>query len=158
VEVLTPDFQGDRAAVATVVQAGPDVFNHNVETVGELYPTVRPQAGYRQSLEVLRLARELAGPCGRRMYTKSGLMVGLGESDEQVVGVLRDLRSVDCDVLTIGQYLAPSAEHHPVERYVPPEQFERWGEIAREMGFVSVASGPFVRSSYHADLVFPDED
>ncbi len=157
VEVLTPDFQGDPTAIATVIHAGPDVFNHNVETVPELYPAVRPQAGYRQSLEVLRLARQQAQQGGRKMYTKSGLMVGLGETDEQVVDVLRDLRSVQCDVLTIGQYLAPSGEHHPVQRFVPPEQFERWQAVARELGFASVASGPFVRSSYHADLVFPDE-
>lgn len=154
IEVLTPDFQGSEADVETVLAARPDVFNHNVETAPRLYPAIRPQANYEQSLRVLRHARQLTEAANQATYTKSGLMVGLGETDEEVLAVLRDLRDARCDIVTIGQYLAPSDAHAPVARYVPPEQFAAWQQQARDMGFRAVASGPFVRSSYKAENLF----
>jgi lipoic acid synthetase len=154
VEVLTPDFQGDEAAIRTVLQAGPDVFNHNVETAPTLYETVRPQADYRQSLGVLAAAKRFAHELEKDVFTKSGLMVGLGETRDEITGVLQDLRAAGCDILTVGQYLAPSDAHVPVERFVPPEEFGEIEAEAREMGFRAVAAGPFVRSSYRADEVF----
>jgi lipoic acid synthetase len=146
VEVLIPDFQGDADALAMVLAAAPDVLNHNIETVERLYPSVRPQAGYQQSLELLRRARQQAP----NIPTKSGLMLGLGETDNEIEKTLKDLRQNDCQMITIGQYLQPSVNHHPVVRYVPPESFDRWRHVAEELGFASVASGPFVRSSYNA--------
>ena len=145
IEVLVPDFQGDRRAVATVVAAPVAVFNHNVETVPRLYRRVRPGARYERSLSVLEAARGK----GSRL-TKAGLMLGLGEGEDEVLEVLRDLRGVGCDILTLGQYLRPSAEHVPLERYVTPEEFTHLGRIAGEMGFRHVESGALVRSSYHA--------
>ncbi|MCY2928534.1 MAG: lipoyl synthase [Planctomycetota bacterium] len=155
VEVLTPDFQGDMAAVETVLAAGPDVFNHNVETVPRLYAAVRPQADYRRSLAVLTGAREIARRRGVRLYTKSGLMVGLGESLEEIAQVLADLRAAGCDIVTIGQYLAPSKDHYPVARFVEPTEFDALAAQAKALGFAAVAAGPFVRSSYQAEAVFP---
>lgn len=152
VEVLTPDFLGDTAAIDTVLAARPDVFNHNVETVPRLYADVRPQADYRRSLEVLAHA----GRHGGDRLTKSGLMVGLGETADEVRQVMADLRGVGCDVLTIGQYLAPSTAHVPVARFVEPAEFDRWRDDGHAMGFAAVAAGPFVRSSYHAEDVFRD--
>ena len=146
VEVLVPDFEGSADSIRTVVEARPDVLNHNIETVPRLYPEVRPQAVYERSLDLLRRVREIAPG----IPTKSGLMLGLGEKDEEVLGTLRDLRAVDCAILTLGQYLQPSKEHLPVARFVPPEEFEKLRGLALEMGFAEVASGPFVRSSYHA--------
>ena len=154
VEVLTPDFQGDEAAIRTVLRAAPDVFNHNVETVPSLYGNVRPQADYRQSLDVLAAAGRIASELEKRIFTKSGLMVGLGETREEIRQVLGDLRAAECDILTVGQYLAPSEAHYPVERFVPPEEFAEIEAEALEMGFRAVAAGPFVRSSYRADEVF----
>ena len=210
IEVLTPDFQGDRAAIDAVLGARPDIFNHNVETVPRLYPEVRPQADYRRSLEVLAYAASRGvsrrgevtacsrtpletapletaaletapletapaeaaaletaaletaaletapaeAAAGRVLYTKSGLMVGLGERPDEVREVLRDLRGAGCAIVTIGQYLAPSAAHAPVARFVPPEEFAAWEAEARALGFAAVASGPFVRSSYQAEQVF----
>jgi len=154
IEVLTPDFRGSDKAVRTVVDAGPDVFNHNIETVPRLYADVRPQADYRQSLNVLDMAARFASEAGRKLRTKSGLMVGLGETPDEVRQVMRDLRGVGCDILTIGQYLAPSPDHFPIARFVPPDEFDAWKRDAKAMGFASVAAGPFVRSSYHADDVF----
>lgn len=157
IEVLTPDFQGSREALAAVFAAAPDVFNHNTETVPRLYASVRPEADYARSLAVLGTVRELAdterAATGRRTFTKSGLMLGLGERDEEVRAVLGDLRRVGCDVLTLGQYLAPSAEHEPVAEFICPERFDAWAAEARAMGFRAVAAGPFVRSSYHAEEV-----
>lgn len=150
IEVLVPDFQGSAAALQTVLTAGPDVLNHNLETVPRLYDTVRPGADYRRSLTLLAQAREHDAD----LPTKSGLMLGLGEKDAEVRQTLNDLRAVDCRMLTLGQYLQPSATHLPVTRFVPPEEFERWKEIASTMGFAEVASGPFVRSSYHARELF----
>jgi lipoic acid synthetase len=148
VEVLVPDFKGSEAAVRTVCGAAPDVFNHNVETVPRLYEKVRPQADYRRSLDVLANAAKSG------IQTKSGLMLGLGETSREIWETLNDLRRADCAYLTLGQYLAPSAQHVPVQRYVPPEEFERWGETSRAMGFRHVASGPLVRSSYRAEELF----
>ena len=150
IEVLIPDFQGDRAALETVLRARPDVLNHNIETVPRLYSRVRPQADYRRSIELLRRAEEFAP----LIPTKSGLMLGLGERPEEVRQTLRDLRLAGCRILTLGQYLQPSPEHLPVDGYVPPEDFENWRRAALGMGFSEVASAPFVRSSYHAQESF----
>lgn len=149
VEVLTPDFCGDMAAVARVLDAGPHVFNHNMETIARLYRRVRPQADYRQSLDVLRFAREHAP----KVLTKSGLMVGLGEREEEVNALLSDLREAQVDVVTIGQYLQPTRRNRAVSEYVPPERYDRWKEHGLRLGFKMVFAGPFVRSSYMADLV-----
>ncbi|MFP4257798.1 MAG: lipoyl synthase [Desulfovermiculus sp.] len=154
VEVLIPDFQGDREALAQVVQAGPSIVNHNVETVPRLYPQVRPQAEYDRSLQLLARVKTM----DPGIYTKSGFMLGLGETEDEVIAVLRDLRSVDCNVLTIGQYLAPSKEHYPVVGYVHPDVFARYQDMAYEMGFVHAVAGPLVRSSYHADEFAISED
>lgn len=146
VEVLVSDFAGEASAVDTVVAARPDVFNHNIETVPRLYEDVRPGASYRRSLAVLARAKKRAPG----MPTKSGLMVGLGETLEEVVAVMHDLRAAGCDFVTIGQYLRPSARHLPVAEFVEPEEFARLARIARTLGFAAVASAPFVRSSYDA--------
>jgi len=146
VEVLTPDFLGNRAAIERVIAARPEVFNHNTETVPRLYHRVRLNADYRRTLELLRQVKTSAP----QMATKSGLMLGLGETLDELLDVLADLRRVGCDLLTLGQYLQPTLEHLPVERFVPPHEFDEIGELARGMGFSMVASGPFVRSSYHA--------
>jgi lipoic acid synthetase len=158
IEVLTPDFQGRTDAIDAVLDARPDIFNHNVETVPRLYPTVRPEADYRRSLDVLAYAKRVgarhAAPLQQAIYTKSGLMVGLGETADEVRAVLGDLRAAGCDILTIGQYLAPSAAHLAVARFVEPAEFAAWEAEARALGFAAVASGPFVRSSYQAESVF----
>jgi lipoyl synthase len=146
IEVLIPDFQGDKEALRTVVAARPDVLNHNLETVPRLYPSVRPGAVYRRSLDLLRKAPTF----DPFLPTKSGLMLGLGESAEEIRGTLGDLRDAGCTMLTLGQYLQPSKEHLAVQRYVPPQEFDHWCEAAVAMGFTRVASGPLVRSSYHA--------
>jgi lipoic acid synthetase len=189
IEVLTPDFRGSRDCVETVLAAGPDIFNHNVETVPRLYPTVRPEADYRRSLAVLAHAKSratggmptppLRGHASAvdatacpandalgmppasplqgqesRIYTKSGLMLGLGEAAGEVRACLADLRAAGCDIVTIGQYLSPSPAHHPVARFVEPGEFAAWEAEARAMGFAAAACGPFVRSSYQAESVF----
>ncbi len=146
VEVLTPDFQGREMDVRTVLEAAPDVFNHNLETVLRLQPLIRPQAGYERSLGVLRFA----SAWGRGVITKSGLMVGLGETDDEVREAIAALREVGCSLLTVGQYLSPSADHAPVTRYVRPEVFAEYRSHALSLGFKAVASGPLVRSSYKA--------
>lgn len=147
VEVLVPDFQGSEEALDTVLAARPEVLNHNLETVPRLYPLVRPQADYARSLRLLEKAKNKAPG----ILTKSGLMVGLGETRKEVEEVLRDLRKARCDIVTIGQYLRPSVHHLPVASYVPPEEFEYYREYALRLGFSGVASGPFVRSSYKAE-------
>ncbi|MCD6303805.1 MAG: lipoyl synthase [Planctomycetes bacterium] len=152
VEILTPDFRGDERALAAALVGGPDVFNHNVETVPRLYPHVRPEADYRRSLAVLRAARRLAG-AGAEMYVKSGLMVGLGESRAEIRRVLQDLREAGCDMVTIGQYLAPSRRHRPVARFVEPAEFDDIRREAEGIGFAAVAAGPLVRSSYRAETL-----
>ena len=149
VEVLTPDFCGDHDAVARVLDAGPHVFNHNMETAPRLYSRVRPQADYRQSLEVLAFARAHAAD----VLTKSGFMVGLGETPDEVRTLLRDLRAAGTDVATIGQYLQPTRRNLPVAEFVEPRQFEEYREYGLALGFKAVFSGPLVRSSYMADLV-----
>jgi lipoyl synthase len=150
VEVLTPDFKGDRAALASVLAAGPDVFNHNIETVPRLFPEVRAQGSYTRSLELLAAAKSMTPG----QSTKSGLMVGLGETDAEVEAVLHDLRAAGVDIVTLGQYLRPTREHVPVDRYLTPEAFEDLGRRARSLGFPTVYSGVFVRSSFNAEEVF----
>jgi lipoyl synthase len=154
VEVLTPDFKGDVAALGTVLAAAPDVFNHNLETVRRLSAAVRPQARYERSLAVLAHVKARAP----RLLTKSGVMVGLGESADEVRGAMADLRAAGCDLLTIGQYLQPTRMHLPVVEYVAPVVFAEYGRIGRALGFRSVAAGPFVRSSYHAEETFTAAD
>jgi lipoic acid synthetase len=146
IEVLIPDLCGNWEALQKIVAAQPDVLNHNTETVPRLYRRVRPQGDYHRSLLLLRKARQWHP----RIYTKSGLMVGLGETWEEVVQVMQDLRQVDCDILTIGQYLQPSPKHLPVARYVPPAEFDQWRQVGEGMGFVQVVASPLTRSSYHA--------
>lgn len=146
VEVLTPDFKGEKEALALVVQASPHVFNHNVETVPRLYSRVRPQANYQRSLMLLRQVKEM----DRGIYTKSGLMVGLGEEKGELLSVLKDLRRNHCQLLTIGQYLQPTREHLLVEEFIPPETFDQYRQWGQELGFSHVSSGPFVRSSFKA--------
>jgi lipoic acid synthetase len=146
VEVLTPDFKGDREAIQTVIEARPDTFNHNIETVPRLYPAVRPQAKYYRSLEVLRYVKEL-DPDG---LTKSGFMVGLGEVEEELHQTMNDLREHAVDILTIGQYLRPTQNHLPMSRYYTPKEFADLRKYGFELGFKHVESGPLVRSSYHA--------
>lgn len=148
IEVLIPDFKGNLEALKTVIDADPDIINHNVETVPRLYPEVRPMAVYARSLELLGRVKSI----NNKIYAKSGIMLGLGETRDEVLKVFDDLRSEDCDFLTIGQYLAPSKLHHPVVEYIHPDIFEKYKEKAQEAGFRYVASGPFVRSSYHAEL------
>jgi lipoic acid synthetase len=147
IEVLIPDFQGNEAALAVVAETGPTVISHNVETVSGLYSQVRAQADYRRSLGVIKNI----GRLNSRIRSKSGIMVGLGETREQVLELFEDLRSVGCSILTIGQYLAPSRKHYPVKEFVRPETFDEYKATAMSMGFEYVASAPFVRSSYRAD-------
>ncbi len=154
VEVLTPDFAGRRRSVELVCSVGPEVYNHNLETVERLTRRVRSGADYRRSLQILAWAKQ-ARP---QTWTKSGLMVGLGETDEEVFKTMHDLRAVRCDLLTVGQYLRPTAGHVKVVRYVRPEVFEEYERIGRELGFLAVASGPFVRSSYRADELTSSAD
>ncbi len=150
VEVLTPDFRGDRKALGTVLQARPDVFNHNVETIRRLYPSVRPAADYRRSLGVLRAAKDMAPD----LFVKSGFMLGLGETPAEVERLLQDLAKAGCDFLTIGQYLQPTRMNLPVVEYIRPEVFEDLRERSLAMGFRFVASGPLVRSSMNADEMY----
>jgi len=144
VEVLIPDFKGDEVSLDVVLNAFPDVLNHNVETVPRLYPLVRPQASYSRSLELLDRAKR------RGFVTKTGLMVGIGETKEEVLEVMMDVRKIKCDIITIGQYLQPTREHIPVDRYVHPDEFKLYRDEGYKMGFKHVESGPLVRSSYHA--------
>ena len=152
VEVLTPDFQGNVSAIDCVIAAGPEVFNHNIETVPRLYRVARGRAEYRRSLDLLERVKRTAPA----MVTKAGLMLGIGETIDELFEVLADLRAIRCDVLTLGQYLAPTLKQSiPVARYVPPEEFDDLAAKARLLGFKQVAAGPFVRSSYHADEMVP---
>jgi lipoic acid synthetase len=145
VEVLIPDFKGDEKALDIVIEAKPDILNHNVETVPRLYKIVRPQAKYERSLKVLEYCKK------HGLVTKTGLMLGIGEKTEEIIDVMKDLRSIDVDILTLGQYLQPTKMHLPVDRFVQPEEFEMLKKIGLEMGFKYVESGPLVRSSYHAE-------
>jgi len=150
IEVLIPDFQGDSTSLEIVLKESPDVLNHNIETIARLYPEVRPQANYKRSLDLLKKSKDLYS----EIFTKSGFMLGLGETHQEVLELLRDLREVGCNFLTIGQYLQPRSDRLPVIRFVPPEEFEEYKRIGEEMGFRAVASGPFVRSSFHASQMF----
>jgi lipoyl synthase len=155
IEVLTPDFLDNDAAIDLVLNAKPHIFNHNLETVRRLTPSVRHRATYDRSLSVLKKVKAKRGDA---IYTKSGMMLGLGEQESEVVAALEDLRAAQCDILTLGQYLQPTLKHLPVVEFVTPEKFADLGERARAMGFVHVASGPMVRSSYHADeFLVPSE-
>ena len=145
VEVLIPDFEGDRAALRTVADARPDILNHNIETVERLFPSIRPQGKYRRSIDLLDRAKRLG------MKTKSGLIVGMGETEDEIREVMRDLRSVGCDILTIGQYLQPTRQHLPVSRFYHPDQFAAFKEEGLAFGFRHVEAGPLARSSYHAE-------
>ena len=146
VEVLIPDLEGNWDALAVIVQAHPEVLNHNTETVSRLYRRVRPYANYQQTLNLLRIGKQL----DTQILTKSGLMVGLGETVTELLETMQDIRNTECDILTIGQYLSPSPRHLPIQRYYTPEEFEELKEAGIEMGFRHVESGPLVRSSYHA--------
>ncbi len=150
IEILTPDFRDKPGALEAVIAAGPDVFNHNLETVPRLYPAIRPGARYEGSLELLARAKRLAP----EIFTKSGIMVGLGEEAGEVLRVMDDLRQADVDFLTIGQYLAPTRRHAPVDRFVTPDEFEAFKQAGLEKGFLLVSSSPLTRSSYHADKDF----
>ena len=149
VEVLVPDFHAQDWCIQIVLDAGPDIYNHNMETVERLTPLVRSRAKYRTSLQVLRRAKEFSSRSGG-IVTKSGVMLGLGEKETELFQTMDDLRDVGCEVLTMGQYLRPTSKHLPVVEYVTPDQFNYYGDIARKKGFLYVASGPLVRSSYHA--------
>jgi lipoic acid synthetase len=150
VEVLVPDFLDRDDSIDAVLSAHPEIYNHNLETVRRLTPTVRSRATYDRSLSVLRKVKQKRGDA---IYTKSGLMLGLGETEDELFTAMDDLRSAHCDILTLGQYLQPTLKHLPVAEFVPPERFSEYGERARRLGFMHVASGPMVRSSYHADEV-----
>jgi len=151
-EVLVPDFKGDFNALQTVIKAHPDVLNHNLETVPRLYASARPGALYHRSLDLLKQAKQI----DPAIPTKSGLMLGLGEASGEIEKTLQDLLDSGCSILTLGQYLQPTRKHLPVKRYIPPEEFDCWKETALEMGFSGVASGPLVRSSYHAKELFQE--
>lgn len=149
IEVLIPDLCGNWQALETILQAKPEVLNHNTETIPRLYRNVRPQGNYQRTLELLQRSRQISPG----IYTKSGIMVGLGETDTEVRQVMEDLRSVDCDILTIGQYLQPSQKHLQVSDFITPSQFANWQAFGEELGFLQVVSSPLTRSSYHAEQV-----
>ena len=150
IEVLIPDFRGQTSSLIQVLEASPDVLNHNIETVRRLYPEVRPQADYGRSLHLLQRSKEEFP----HLVTKSGFMLGLGEEKQEVLDLLEDLRTIQCDLVTIGQYLQPRPERLPVKRYIPPEEFDEYKRRGQAMGFRGIAAGPFVRSSYHASELF----
>jgi lipoic acid synthetase len=149
IEVLIPDLCGDWKALEIILKSQPEVLNHNTETISRLYRRVRPQGNYQRSMELLKVCREIAP----WVYTKSGIMVGLGETDEEIRQTMRDLRAVDCDILTIGQYLQPSQKHLQVQDFITPDQFAVWQVYGEEIGFLQVVASPLTRSSYHAEQV-----
>lgn len=150
IELLIPDLQGNWSALENIVAAVPDIIGHNVETVPRLYSEVRPEANYQRSLDLISIVKELSGA----VVTKSGLMLGMGESEEEILQVMENLRAHGCQILTLGQYLAPTQKHYPVQRYVTPDEFHRFAVLGRDIGFEHVESGPLVRSSYHAEEQF----
>ena len=152
IEVLIPDFKANRDCIKKVSDKSPDIINHNIETVSRLYSAIRPEADYKRSLEVLLTAKRLSK---NNTYTKSGIMVGLGEKKDEVLNIFSDLRNVGCDFLSIGQYLSPSKKHYPVKEYIEPKIFDYYKDKAKKLGFISVASAPYVRSSYLADEYLP---
>jgi len=149
IEVLIPDLRADIKSISVIVNSMPDIINHNIETVPRLYPEIRPEADYRQSLDVLKAVRQIAGV--NRLYTKSGIMLGLGEKRQEVLSVLKDIRETGCDFLSIGQYLSPGPEYYPVKEYIKPEMFDYYKAAAESLGFKHTSSAPYVRSSYLAD-------
>jgi len=149
IEALIPDFKGSLSSISKVVESGLHILNHNLDTVSRLYPEIRPEADYKRSLGILKAAKEIKND----IITKSGLMLGLGETFKEVEEAMNDLRKVNCDFLTLGQYLAPTSSHYPIKEFITPEIFERYKKIATEKGFSRVASGPWVRSSYYADKI-----
>jgi lipoic acid synthetase len=149
IEVLIPDLCGNWDALEIILQAKPEVLNHNTETIQRLYRRVRPQGDYQRSLELLKRSRQLRP----EVYTKSGIMVGLGETDAEVREAMQDLRAVDCDILTLGQYLQPTPKHLAVQGFIPPEQFDAWRQFGESIGFLQVVASPLTRSSYHAEQV-----
>lgn len=151
IEVLIPDFRGSEEALMRVIEAKPDIVNHNIETIERLYPKVRQQADYYRSLSLIRSVKKISW---NDIFTKSGFMVGLGETDEEIRGLLGDLIDSDCDIVTIGQYLQATRENLEVDRFIPPEQFEKYKEWGHELGFKAVYSGPLVRSSFQADTIW----
>jgi lipoic acid synthetase len=153
IEVLIPDFQGKESSIETLVETKPDVVGHNLETIQRLYPRVRPKGDYKQSLNILKRIKQF----NKSITTKSAILLGLGETYSEVIQTLNDLRDADCDILTIGQYLSPSQKHLRVERFIEPKEFERYKRIGLSLGFRSVASGPFVRSSYNASQLYKGE-
>lgn len=155
IEVLIPDLCGNWDALELILQAQPDVLNHNTETVKRLYRRVRPQGNYERTMELLKRTSERRATltCAPWVYTKSGLMVGLGETDSEIRQAMQDLRAVDCDILTLGQYLQPSQKHLKVDSFIPPEQFDAWKQEGESLGFLQVVSSPLTRSSYHAEQV-----
>ncbi|UCE97575.1 MAG: lipoyl synthase [Dehalococcoidia bacterium] len=150
VEVLVPDFKGNALAIKSVVEAKPQVLGHNIETIPRLYPLVRPMADYQRSLELLRLCKNI----DLTTVTKSGIMLGLGETREEVIAVMRDLRSIGCDLLTLGQYLSPSNQHYPIQNFPTPQEFADYEPIAQELGFRGVVSAPLMRSSFKAGVLY----
>lgn len=150
IEVLIPDFKGKEDSILKVVQAKPEIINHNIETVSRLYRSVRPMASYKRSLDLIKKIKLL----DNSIFTKSGIMLGLGEKEKEVIKVFKDLRNVDCDLLTIGQYLSPSKKHHPIVEFIHPDIFKKYKKIGLDLDFKYVASGPFVRSSYNAKELF----
>ena len=153
IEVLVPDFEGTLSSLRIVLEESPDVLNHNIETVPRLYPEVRPQADYNRSLNLLKKSKDLYP----HVFTKSGFMLGLGETEDEVLNLIQDLREVGCDFLTIGQYLQPRPDRLPVVRFIPPEDFDKFKKLGEEMGFKSIASGPFIRSSFHASEMWVEK-
>ena len=150
IELLVPDFQGQRSALEIVLEAGPEILNHNVETVPRLYPSARGGGNYQISLQILKRSQQIAP----HIVTKTGIMLGLGEEEEEILALLKDLIETGVSILTIGQYLRPSGWHLPVERYYHPEEFQKWKRTAKQLGFSHVEAGPLVRSSYLADRQF----
>ncbi|MDY6854864.1 MAG: lipoyl synthase [Thermodesulfobacteriota bacterium] len=150
IEILAPDFKGNYDAIYKVVKSQPTVFNHNLETVPRLYPLIRPDADYYRSLKILQYAKGIKNG----IFTKSGLMLGFGEKKEEVIDCMKDLKYIGCDILTIGQYISPSDQHFPVHRFLHPDEFKEFESIGKDIGFTGIASGPFIRSSYHAGTLF----
>ena len=153
IEVLTPDFKMNKSALDKILKVQPDIFNHNLETVPRLYSVIRPEAEYQRSLDVLNYVKKNNQG---NIFTKSGIMLGMGEKKQEIINIMKDLREIDCDIITIGQYLQPGPEHYPVKKYIKPEEFKEYENIGQKLGFKYVAAGPYIRSSYQAADFFED--